>query len=410
MAIDDPIIARQGADALRHELDLGRVWARDWLFTAALPLWFDRGADHGRGGWFDKLDRHAGPVDVPKRLRVQARQAFVFAEAGRLGWDGPWREAVVHGLGFMLGKFKRPDGLFRASVTRDGVPVVDAPDLYDQAFALFAMAAGYVALNRPAALLAEAETLLERLERELGHPRNGFEEARPRTLPLRSNPHMHLLEALLAWVEAGGGPGFERRADAIIDLCRDHLIDHNTGSIGEFYDGDWRFNDETGHLREPGHQFEWAFLLHRAGALLGRDHAPQSNGLHRFGTAHGIRDGLAVSAVAADGALVDGSARLWAQTERLRAMVVLAPALPPIDAAAAMAAAVESLAVVRRFLDVPVRGLWRDRMDANGFWLDEPVPASSLYHIVTGLVPLLEMRDGGARPAGDAPAALERSA
>ncbi|WP_254606338.1 AGE family epimerase/isomerase [Sphingomonas bacterium] len=395
---DRPPPARaDSGDAVRHDLAAGRTWARDWL-RAALPLWYDRGADRDRGGWFDKLDLQGAPVDLPKRLRVQARQAFVFAEAGRLGWDGPWRDAVDHGLDFMLGRFRRPDGLFRASVTRDGVPVADAPDLYDQAFVLFALAAGYAALGRPAGLLAEAEALLTRLEERLGHPRFGFEEARPRTVPLRSNPHMHLLEALLAWVEAGGGSCFERRADAIVDLCLDHLIDAATGAIGESYDGDWRFHNGMGHLREPGHQFEWAFLLHRAGQVLGRDHCQAWERLLRFGTTHGVRDGLAVSAVAADGTLADGSARLWAQTERLRAMLVLAPALPPADAA--LVAAADSLRAVRRFLDVPIRGLWRDRIDRNGRWIDEPSPASSLYHIVTGLVPLIEMRDGVAGTVG----------
>ena len=60
-----------------------RAWARDWLFSAALPLWWEKGADHACGGWYDKLDQSANPLELPKRLRVQARQTFVYAEAGR---------------------------------------------------------------------------------------------------------------------------------------------------------------------------------------------------------------------------------------------------------------------------------------------------------------------------------------
>lgn len=402
--------ARVGATTARHDLMAEREWARNWLSTAALPLWFDRGADRVYGGWFDKLDRNAEPVDAPKRLRVQARQSFVYAEAGRLGWHGPWRDAVQHGLDFMFAKFKRSDGLFRATVTREGVPLVETPDLYDQAFALFAMAAGYAALDRPAALLDEAERLLSCLERDLAHPDHGFEEARPRTLPLRSNPHMHLLEALLAWIEVGGGAAFRRHADAIIDLCRDRLIDAGTGAIGEHYDGTWQPDIDTGHLREPGHQFEWAFLLHRAGLVLDCDHDAHWRRLLQFGMTYGIHDGLAVLAVGADGAIVDGAARLWAQTERLRAMVTLAPALTSDAAAAAMHAAADSVAALRRLTDMPVPGLWLDRVDRHGDRVDEPTPASSLYHIMTGLAPLIERSDPATSLATTRPRLAGRSA
>lgn len=378
---------------MQQDLSLGRAWMRDWLFDAALPLWWDAGADRVRGGWFDKLDQAGRPLDLPKRLRVQARQVFVYAEAGRLGWDGPWREAVAHGLDYMLRAFRREDGLFRASVTPDGRPLVEAPDLYDQAFALFALASGYAMLGRPAALLEEARGLLGRLESLLGHPEYGFEEARPRVLPLRSNPHMHLLEALLAWVQVDGGDAFRTRAHAIVTLACERLIDPETGGIGEHYDGDWRFHAAGGHLREPGHQFEWAYLLRLAGNVLGGDHAEASARLYRFGDAHGVIGGRAIFSTDAGGAPVDRSSRLWAQTERLRTALVLGP-----DMAATGPAAVESLGVLRAMLDTPVPGLWFDRIDEAGVILDEPAPASSFYHIMTGIAPLLEA--GEAETAG----------
>jgi mannose-6-phosphate isomerase len=374
-----------------HDLSEERAWARGWLFGAALPLWWEKGADRVDGGWFDKLDQQGVPVDCPKRLRVQARQAFVYAEAGRLGWEGPWREAAIHGIDFMLSAFRRADGLFRASVTRGGAPVVEAPDLYDQAFALFALASGYAVLDKPPALLAEAEALLGRIETLLPHPELGFEEANPRRLPLRSNPHMHMLEALLAWVEAGGGTVFERHACAIVALAREKLIDPRTGAIGEYYDGCWSSAIVDGHLREPGHQFEWAYLLDFAGRVLGGDHIEACTKLYRFGDCHGVMDGRVIFSVGEDGAMVDGSSRLWAQTERLRATLMLVPpGMGKAENDEAVAAAINSLATLRRFLDVPITGLWIDRIDANSIRLWEPAPASSFYHIVTGLVPLIE--------------------
>ncbi len=390
--------AFMGALPMPYNLARERAWASDWLFGAALPLWWERGADQEVGGWHDKLDETGAPLDLPKRLRVQARQAFVYAEAGRLGWDGPWRDACRHGIAFMLDRFKRPDGLYRAAVTREGAPVVEAPDLYDQAFVLFALAAGYAQLGHPAALKAEADALLDQLETRLGHPERGFEEASPRVLPLRSNPQMHLLEALLAWIEVGGGDRYERHARAIVALAREALIDPPTGAIGEYYDGDWAFAEAAGHVREPGHQFEWANLLHISGRILGNDYGLQCARLHRFGTRHGLRDGRVIAETDAVGAPLDGGSRLWAQTEWLRTMLVLAPTMAPAEADAAIAAAGQALATIRRFLDVPLRGLWVDRVSARGLRLDEPAPASSFYHIMTGLAPLIEGQEFDAVP------------
>jgi mannose-6-phosphate isomerase len=147
-----------------------RDWARSWLFEAALPIWWEVGADRAHGGFFDRIDQAGQAISGPKRARVQARQVFVYAQAGRLGWDGPWEAAVRHGLDFLLTKYRRPDGLFRKLVTGRGRSADEDYDLYDQAFALFALAAGYEALGRPADLLRRQRRCWRRSADRLGHP------------------------------------------------------------------------------------------------------------------------------------------------------------------------------------------------------------------------------------------------
>ena len=49
---------------------------------------------------------------------------------------------------------------------------------------------------------------------------------------------------------------------------------------------------------------------------------------------------------------------------------------------------------MERFLETPVAGLWRDRIDHNGVFKEEPAPASSLYHII-GAIEGLERHLGG---------------
>jgi mannose/cellobiose epimerase-like protein (N-acyl-D-glucosamine 2-epimerase family) len=364
--------------AMWHKRRDARNWARRWLFEDALPLWWRLGADHVHGGFHDRIDGTGRPLDLPKSLRVQARQTFVFCSGGRWGWRGPWREAVEHGLAFLLNGYRRPDGLFRALPA----PEEDNVDLHDQAFVLFALAAGYRALGSPAALLHEAEALLGALEAELAHPAAGVDAARPRRLPLRANPHMHLLEALLAWVALGEKHAFETKAGELVALALVRLIDPATGAVGEFFDGDWLpAPAPDGLLRQPGHQFQWAYLLHEAGRLLEIDTFSSVERLRHFGNRYGMRDGRAMSLLDAEGMPLDRSSRVWAQSERLRTMLVLG-----LDGAAA-----ESFALVQRhLLEAPLRGLWRERMAEDGRCIDEPTPASSLYHIVTGFEPLID--------------------
>lgn len=359
-----------------------REQARDWLFGHALPLWHERGADREHGGWFEKIAQDGTPLPVAKRCRVQARQTFVYAHAGERGWDGDWRFAVRHGIDFLLSRYRRDDGLYRKSVRADGTPDDDGFDLYDQAFVLLGLERAFTAFNREQRYRDAADALLAQLTSRLRHPIAGFQEDAPPRLPLRSNPHMHLLEALLAWVEAGADDLYRDLSGEIVDLATQRMIDPATGAIGEYFDADWRaMPDASGGVREPGHQFEWAYLLRRADTVLGGDHRAASERLYTFGRDHGvdpIRE-VAVFALDAAGSITDPDARLWSQTERLRTALTLGDER----------AGDEAFATLQRFLDVPVRGLWRDRMRPDGSFVDEPAPASSFYHIVSGLLPLI---------------------
>ncbi|MHA4875565.1 AGE family epimerase/isomerase, partial [Enterococcus faecium] len=68
---------------------------------------------------------------------------------------------------------------------------------------------------------------------------------------------------------------------------------------------------------EPGHQFEWAWLLHQAGRLVGADVAAPARRLYDFATRHGALP--VIDAVGEDGAARQASTRLWPQTEAIKA-------------------------------------------------------------------------------------------
>ncbi len=86
------------------------------------------------GGFHEKLGQDGLPIGKPVRVRVQARQTYVYARAGALGWTGP-QLAVGHAPRpvFHAVALPRPDGLFRSTLDTTDENI----DLYDQAFVLF---------------------------------------------------------------------------------------------------------------------------------------------------------------------------------------------------------------------------------------------------------------------------------
>jgi mannose/cellobiose epimerase-like protein (N-acyl-D-glucosamine 2-epimerase family) len=373
-------------DAFDHAAGL-RDQLKTWALEQALPLWWATGADHQRGGFFEKIDQTGRPVEAPKRARVAARQIYVYAAAKALGWQGPWRQAVEHGLSFFLDHFRRPDGLVRALVGPEGGPLDDSVMLYDQAFALFSLAMARQALPERGDLLDIAVALRGAVTGALRAEAGGFRPDLSDDAPLQSNPHMHLFEACLAWIEAGGDPVWRQLADEIAELALSRFIQPETGALREFFAHDWApAPGIEGRIVEPGHQFEWAWLLLRWNAMTGRPEARAAAlRLIEIGDGPGVDParGVAYFALLDDMSVHDSVARLWPQTERIKAGVLAARMTGEDRWWAVAAAGAEGLL---KYLDVPVAGLWLDRLQADGVFVDEPAPASSFYHIICGVL------------------------
>ncbi|WBT06419.1 AGE family epimerase/isomerase [Brevundimonas vesicularis] len=351
-------------------LSAARTRVSNWLFDHALPLWAERGVD-AQGRFFEQLDFHGRPVTgLRRRTRVQARQVYVFCEAAALGWE-QGRAVARAGLDQLISSGRRDDGLWVAATDDDLVAVDDAPDLYDLAFVLFALAAAHRVLDDARARPLALETLAA-IDRLMASPHGGWEEALPPRLPRRQNPHMHMLEAMLAWQAIAPDPAFEAAARASLDLCKHRfLID---GAIREYFTEDWSADPATGHVIEPGHLEEWAWLLQQAGG--GSDLAAA---LHLRAAEQGYRDGFATREIGPTGEVLDGGRRLWAQTEAIRTGLSFG------DAGVSRLIA----AVFDTHLATAVSGLWVDSYDAQGRSHDTAAPASSLYHLMSAFSELL---------------------
>ncbi len=350
-----------------------------------LGLCRDRFADPARGGFHEELDETGRPVpSARKRVMVQCRQLYVLSHAALLG-DRSGEAAAEAGYEFLRRRYHDPDhGGWRFSVSPDGAPMDGTKDLYAHAFVLFALAYLQRAFDAPGADTLAEETM-DVLRARLAAPGGGFWDAAdaawtPDTAVRRQNPHMHLLEGVLAQFEATGDGAWLSEADTLVALFREHFFDAETATLGEYFTPGWAPDPERGHIVEPGHHFEWVWLLHRYAALSGRA-APTQAAEAMFGKAmaHGFhpRDGGIHDQIDRAGAPVLATRRIWPVTEAIKAHVARIEAKEPI-AAEQPAALIEHL--FRGWLR-PARLGWIETQAEDGAPVRRSMPGSTPYHL-----------------------------
>lgn len=355
-----------------------------WLIDDAYPVWATTGFDAVHRAFHERLIPGASLGDEPRRARVQTRQVYAYSRAGNLGWRGDARPLVEAGLDFFTRHYLRPDGLFHTLVAHDGKVRDDRAALYDQAFALLALAAAQEVLGAAPHIVAQGTQLRERIMERLHRADGGFDSGIPERLPLLSNPHMHLFEAALAWKKVSPDPGWVALADEICGLALKHFIDARSGALAELFDENWLpLPDATpGQAIEPGHQFEWAWLLLRQDESPGSATRKAAERLFDVGENHGVKGGIAINTLNAELRIKDPAARLWPQTERLKAAARLGALTGQERYWSSALGAAQGL---WRFLDHGARGLWHDKIDREGKFVIEPAPASSFYHIICAI-------------------------
>jgi mannose/cellobiose epimerase-like protein (N-acyl-D-glucosamine 2-epimerase family) len=143
-------------------------------------------------------------------------------------------------------------------------------------------------------------------------------------------------------------------------------------------------------LVEPGHHYEWAWLLWKAGQVMKVNTSLQKSIL-KFADQYGVNPdtGLVYDQVSDRGELTQPTHRLWVQTEALKAWMVRDDQKEPRR--------VERIRqietnLLRYYFDREPLGSWGDRLDSDGTLHKGPVPASSLYHIMVCVTELAAWR------------------
>jgi mannose/cellobiose epimerase-like protein (N-acyl-D-glucosamine 2-epimerase family) len=379
---------------------------REWA-DMALPALPALALDERQGGYVERFDWSGAPLDPGfKRVRVTGRQIYVFAHAALGGVPGA-SEAASHGAAFLKNRCLTADGQFASRLTTAGAMLDATADLYDIAFGLFALA-WWHRLTGEAQAVEMAEASMAHLCDAMRSPSGrGFLAREGDAGPHRQNPHMHLFEAAI-FLSAFTGSGKARSlADELFDLMKTTLFDPATGTLPELFDAAWRPDAGSGAIRvEPGHHYEWVWLLCRYGELAGEPEAfTIADRLFAFAQAHGHdpATGLIVDAVDPAGKVLAGDLRIWPNTEYLKAQVAMRERLGQGPGCDDTALAANLTRIFRHFLTPQATGPAAGLRD--GLWIDylehpslkpkcDHVPVSTMYHIMFSFTEVLRHAAG----------------
>ncbi|KRA57670.1 hypothetical protein ASD89_07710 [Caulobacter sp. Root656] len=361
------------------------------MFDVALPFWGEFGVDRRDGGYVEQLNFEGRDNGVDfKRTRVTCRQIYVFSHAALLGW-APGRALADHGIAFLKKAWLGPDAGWARLVDRKGGVLDVTPDLYDLAFALFALG-WHIKASGDAESVRLARETLQFIERHMRPEQGrGFLHEKPPKGWRLQNPHMHLMEAALVCLEATGDASYAALANELEGLFRERLFDGEQKTLSEYFDDDWsKAPGDQGRIIEPGHQFEWAWILANLERLTGSKTGDLVRDLTDFAENHGVdpATGITFNQVRDDGAPLDLGSRTWPNTERLKGHIARFEQFGE-DPTGALASS--SRVLLNRYLGAKAPGLWLDHFDANGAGKVDHVPASTLYHVFLAFAEVLRV-------------------
>lgn len=284
---------------------------------AVLPMWRGPGFNSALQLPYEAVgaDGHAPLPAVRYRAMACARQLFVFSQAG----EAAHAEQLF--LAMRRYFYDGKHGGWIYSIDAQGAPLDTTKDLYTHAFVIFACAHYAAATGDRDALRVIDETACLVQARfsapdSLLHAALSADFSAPSTGPLQ-NPLMHLTEAYLAAYETTGDPGYESALVQLTGAVARHFVHVPTGAIAELPVG------SVDNRLEPGHQFEWFYLVKRAGPAVAASGLEQNlSRAFDFAQRHGVdrSTGGVCAALDETGAVKDATQRIWAQTEYLRAL------------------------------------------------------------------------------------------
>jgi len=323
---------------------------------------------------YESLDADHIPLP-PQRYRAMAcaRQLYVFAS---LIGEVPQAEERAAALFRSLQRHfhDAEHGGWFYSIDPQGAPLDTGKDLYTHAFILFACAHYWGKVREP---LVESvlNAALEVIARRFATGDGLYEASLKRDWstvesgPLQ-NPLMHLAEALLAVLSVREDANVRQTLRSLCDAMFKSFTDPQLGVMME------KPLKAVDNWFEPGHQFEWYYLLASSPLLRDGELRMALERSFEYTEQRGVapRSGAvcAMLSLAPQATPRDATQRIWAQAEYLRALTLRA------DGQQALLPQLQALQ--QHFLHA--KG-WNECLDADGLVSRRDMPSTTPYHLMT---------------------------
>ncbi|TWC14101.1 MULTISPECIES: AGE family epimerase/isomerase [unclassified Pseudomonas] len=346
-----------------------------------VPLWQGPGWNADMALPYEALDAGHQPLP-PQRYRAMAcaRQLYLFSSL--IGQVPAAEERAAALFRSLQQHFHDAEhGGWFYSIDPQGAPLDQRKDLYTHAFILFACAHYWGKVREPlveSVLNATLEVLAQRFatgdglyEASLDRDWSSLDSG-----PLQ-NPLMHLAEAFLATLSVREDTAVQR---ALVELCtamQKRFIDPHHSVLMEKPLG------AVDNWFEPGHQFEWYFLLESSPLLHGSKLHASLERAFVLTEQLGVdpQTGAVTAMLDLNGSAKDATQRIWAQAEYLRALTLRPNSEGSVQR--------QLQALQQRFLHA---GGWYECRDEQGEVSRKDMPSTTPYHLATcyrGLVDYL---------------------
>lgn len=374
---------------IEHLADrLVQRWAVKWHEAFSAP----------DGGFHERLGHSFKPVPAAaRRLLTHCRQLSIYSHAGRHS-----HAALRRHFDYMVSAYRLPQpGAWRYATDENGAPQDDTVDLYTLAFVIFSLSHYFRRTGdvRAKDMARDTLSLIGRAFRMPGLP--GLAEALDEKLAVlprvrRQNPHMHLLEACLFAHETWREPAYAVMADEMVALFHDYFYRPGLSGPGkdglcEFFSDDLSPHPAQGARLEPGHYFEWIWLLKKHAALRGDGamHDATCLSLLEWANSYGwdpVHGGI-FDVLSPAGAVLADTKRIWPFTEALKANALMLDIVADRDG---VKERIADMVRVFRASYIQDRGFWVEWLNRDLTPATDYMPGTTPYHVYFGI---METRD-----------------
>jgi len=336
-----------------------------------VPLWQGPGWNAEMALPYEALDAQHRPLPVQRyRAMACARQLYLFSS--RIEQPGAAERAAALFRSLQQHFHDAEHGGWVYSIDADGKPLDRRKDLYTHAFIVFACAHYWGKVREglvESALNAALEIVSEQFARDDGlyEASLGEDWSDLGSGPLQ-NPQMHLAEAFLQVIAVREDEGVQQALLTLCEALQTHFIEPQHGLMLEKPRG------AVDNWFEPGHQFEWFYLLETSTLLRGTPLHASIDRAFGYAQRYGVKHAAVLAMLDVDGKVLDATQRVWAQAEYLRAL-----ALRPGSEAKL---AEQLQAMEQRFLH---EGGWYECRDGEGAVSRHDMPSTTPYHLATCL-------------------------